>query len=47
MNGYGRLITLVICSDDLGFDFDQAGTNSVMTPVMGLSAKVRRNERVW
>ena len=27
--------------------FDQVGTNSVMTHVMVLSAKVRRNERLW
>ena len=31
----------------LGFNFNQAGTNSVMTHVMILSAKVSRNERLW
>ena len=30
----------------LGLDFDKARTYSVMTHVMDLSAKVRRNERL-
>ena len=31
----------------LGLYFDQAATNSVMTHVLVLSVKVRRNKRLW
>ena len=32
---------------DVGLNFDQAITNSATIHVMVLSAKVRRNERLW
>ena len=35
------------CPIKLGLDFDQGGTNSVMTHVLVLGVQVRRNERLW
>jgi hypothetical protein len=33
--------------DQVGLNFDQAIANSAMIHVMVLSARVRRNEKVW